>query len=314
MRILSLFDGLSGAYIALQRAGIKIDEYYASEIDKYATAISKYNFPDIKRLGDVRDIKASQLPKIDLVIGGSPCTSFSIAGKRDGFKGKSGLFWEFARLVKECKPKYFLLENVASMKKEWRDIISKELEVESIMINSSLLSAQNRKRLYFTNIPNITQPKDRGIILQDILEDNVEDKYFLSKEQLDRAIYYKGAKSTPREKNGFKYFFKEGAMSLTNEYKKSLPLLASGSGSISRSSNLVKVDQIVESKTDIRKITPTECEALQTIPKNFTKKGIINNKEINISNTQRYKALGNGFTIDVIAHILKELNTFCIKK
>ena len=152
LNVLSLFDGMSCGRLALERAGIKVNNYFASEIDKYAIQVAKHNYPNTQHIGDVTKVKASELPKIDLLIGGSPCQSFSNAGNGTGFDGKSGLFYEYVRLLKECKPKYFLLENV-KMKKQWQDIISKELGVEPIKINSNLVSAQNRERLYWTNIP-----------------------------------------------------------------------------------------------------------------------------------------------------------------
>ena len=171
MRVLSLFDGISCGRVALERAGISIDTYYASEIDKYAIAISQKNYPDIIRLGDVRDIDFSQfIGKIDLIMGGSPCQDLSIAKKnRQGLSGeRSGLFWKFVEAVETIKPKYFLLENVASMSKENRDIITNTLGVEPVLINSALVSAQQRKRLYWCNW-EVTQPKDKGIYLKDIL-------------------------------------------------------------------------------------------------------------------------------------------------
>lgn len=166
MNVLSIFDGMSCGRIALERAGIKVDNYYASEIDKYAIQIAKKNYPDIIHIGDVTKVKANDLPKIDLLIGGSPCQGFSFAGKQLNFEDeRSKLFFEFVRLLEECKPKYFLLENV-KMKKEYQDIISSYLGVEPIKINSSLVSAQNRERLYWTNIPNIRQPEDKGIFIK----------------------------------------------------------------------------------------------------------------------------------------------------
>lgn len=175
MNILSLFDGISCAYLALQRAGIPIEKYYACEVDKYAIQISKAMFPDIVHLGDIFNIGFHNLPKIDLLCGGSPCQDLSVAkSNRQGLKGsKSCLFWEYVRVWKEYKPTYFLFENVASMKKEDRDIITQTFGVEPIMINSALVSAQQRKRLYWTNIPNIQQPKDKGILLKDILENRL---------------------------------------------------------------------------------------------------------------------------------------------
>ena len=150
MNVLSLFDGMSCGRIALERAGIKVDKYYASEIDKYAITITKKNFPNTIHIGDVTKIKAEDLEPIDLLMGGSPCQGFSFAGRQLNFDDpRSALFFEFVRLLKECKPKYFLLENVR-MKKEYQDVITEHLGVEPIMINSALVSAQNRKRLYWT--------------------------------------------------------------------------------------------------------------------------------------------------------------------
>ena len=158
MNVLSLFDGMSCGQIALDKLGIKVDNYFASEIDKYAIQVTQKNYPNTKQIGSITEVKGEDLPKIDLLFGGSPCQSFSIAGNGSGFDGKSKLFWEFVRVLKECKPKYFLLENV-KMKKEWQDVISKALGVEPILIDSSLITAARRERLYWTNIPNIQQPK-----------------------------------------------------------------------------------------------------------------------------------------------------------
>src|SRR5210317_2590759 len=170
MNVLSLFDGMSCGQIALNRLGIKYYNYYAAEIDKYAIEVTKKNFPNTIHLGDVTKIKAEDLEPIDLMMGGSPCQGFSFAGRQLNFNDpRSALFFEFVRLLKECKPKYFLLENVR-MKKEYQDVITKHLGVEPIMINSALVSAQNRVRLYWTNIPNITQPQDKNLMLKDILE------------------------------------------------------------------------------------------------------------------------------------------------
>jgi len=183
MNVLSLFDGISCGRVALERAGIKVDKYYASEIDKYAISISQKNYPDIIQVGSVIDLKGQDFKEIDLIIGGSPCQSFSNAGNRQGFDGKSGLFYEFVRLVKEVKPKYFLLENV-KMKQEWQDVISEEMGVKPIEINSNLVSGQNRERLYWTNIPNIEQPEDKNISITDILQDSVDEKYYLTESNI----------------------------------------------------------------------------------------------------------------------------------
>lgn len=172
MNVLSLFDGISCGQIALRRAGVRIDKYYASEIDKYAIQVTQHNFPKTIQLGDVTKIDFTQfIGKIDLLIGGSPCQDLSVAkNNRKGLEGsRSGLFYKYVEALKIIKPKYFLLENVASMRKEDRETITNILGVEPIMINSALLSAQQRKRLYWTNIPNITQPEDKRIFLKDIL-------------------------------------------------------------------------------------------------------------------------------------------------
>lgn len=173
MNVLSLFDGMSCGQVALNKLGIEYENYFASEIDKHAIQVTQKNYPNTKQIGSVVDVKGSDLPKIDLLFGGSPCQDLSKA-KTDGegLKGeRSGLFWEYLRLLKETKPTYFLLENVV-MKKEWADIISEELGVEPIEINSNLVSAQNRRRMYWTNIPNVGQPKDRCITLGDIIYDD----------------------------------------------------------------------------------------------------------------------------------------------
>ncbi len=200
MNVLSLFDGMSCGRIALERLGIPVDKYYASEIDKYAIQVSEANYPDIIRLGDVCDVKAEDLEPIDLIIAGSPCQGFSFAGKQLAFDDpRSALFFEFVRLLKECKPKYFLLENVR-MKKEFLDVITEQVSscyesqdvapqfvdlvgnvrFEPIFINSALVSAQNRQRFYWTNIPGIEQPEQRGIVLRDILETTPADPTLMS--------------------------------------------------------------------------------------------------------------------------------------
>jgi DNA (cytosine-5)-methyltransferase 3A len=189
MNVLSLFDGMSCGRIALERLGIPVDNYYASEIDKYAIQVSQANYPNIIQVGDVTELDTSTLPKIDLIMGGSPCQGFSFAGKQLAFDDpRSALFFEFVRCVKELQPKYFLLENVR-MKKEYLDVISEYMGVEPIMINSALVSAQNRVRYYWTNIPEIEQPEQRGIVLRDILETNTSNEY-LAGENLQKN--YKG--------------------------------------------------------------------------------------------------------------------------
>ena len=194
MNILSLFDGMSCGRLALDRLGIKVDKYYASEIDKYAIQVSSANYPDIIQIGDVCDVKGEDYPDIDLVLAGSPCQGFSFAGNQLAFDDpRSALFFEFVRILKEVKPKYFLLENV-KMKKEFLDVISEQVGVEPILINSALVSAQNRLRYYWTNIPGVEQPEDRGIVLRDILETEPDEKYDISEAKVDRVLNAKRGK------------------------------------------------------------------------------------------------------------------------
>lgn len=289
MNVLSLFDGISAGMVALKRAGICVENYYASEIDKYAIEISKKNYPEIVQLGDVTNLDCSQLGEIDLLIGGSPCQSFSVAGKQEGFNGKSGLFWEYVRVLRQIKPKYFLFENV-KMKKEWRDVISEALGVDPVEINSSLVSAQNRTRLYWSNIPNITQPTDKGILLADILDNGIalQDK----SQTVLATIHKENAKSMcTRGKFGLlvETVDREKAYCLDANYWK---------GTNVEQYLQKKRRQIVYTENGFRKLSPTECERLQTFSYGYTE---------GISNTQRYKALGNSWTVDVIAHIFKEI-------
>ena len=277
INVLSLFDGMSCGQIALNKLGIKYDNYYASEIDKFAIGITKKNYPNTIHLGDVRDVKGEDLPKIDLLFGGSPCQSFSNAGKGEGFEGSSGIFWEYVRVLKEVKPKYFMLENV-KMKKEWQDIISKELGVEPIAINSSLLSGQNRPRLYWTNIPGVEQPEDKGIKLKDILEDdNLVDKQHLMTPKA--MIYMDGLRNGKQRWDYHKNPLDGKAACIVASFYK-----LSGLGVL----DYRKLGK------PCRRLTPVECERLQTVPDNYTESA---------SRTQRYKMIGNGWTVDVIAHI-----------
>lgn len=385
INVLSLFDGLSGARIALDKLGIKCN-YYASEIDKYAIQVSKYNYPDIIRLGDIKNIKGKNLPQIDLLIGGSPCQDLSVAKKdRQGLAGtRSGLFYEYVRLLKKCKPKYFILENVNSMPKESKKIISEILGVEPIIINSALVSAQNRKRLYWVGelingiyqTVKIEQPEDKHIYLKDILEKNVDKSHYIkninelnwitdSKRIKKKYCQFNGNKSlclmarTYANWNGT-YIDKpirigqigKGGQGdrIYSPRGKSVNLSANGGGGgaktglyhISHGYKKEKIEQVNKyptlcgqsprskhlliEKSNIRKLVPIECERLQTIPDNYTQYGLKKvdtskytqlqvdildqrpeweYKTIKISNTQRYKMLGNGFTTDVIVHILK---------
>jgi DNA (cytosine-5)-methyltransferase 3A len=282
MNILSLFDGISCGQVALNRAGISYDNYYASEIDKFAIQIADKNYPHIKRLGNVLDVKHTDLPHIDLLIGGSPCKTVSRAGNGKGFDGESGLFWEFLRILNETKPKYFLLENV-KMKKEWMNIITENLGVQPIHINSNLLSAQNRPRTYWTNIPGVTLPEDRKIYLSDIIPNN---PVCFTERRTEEA------KQIRREnrKNGIDFSPRRMKEIVARTDGKSNCLTAT----FSSKEHMVKTDI----DDYMRKLTPNEWELLQTLPLNYTD---------GVSDNQRYKMIGNGWTVDVIAHILKNI-------
>jgi len=357
MNVLSLFDGMSCGQIALNQLDIKVDKYYASEIDQYAMQITKKNFPNTIHIGDVTKIKAEDLEPIDLLMGGSPCQGFSFAGRQLNFDDpRSALFFEFVRLLKECKPKYFLLENVR-MKKEYQDVITEHLGVEPIMINSSLVSAQNRKRLYWSNIPNITQPQDKFLMLKDILEDLPLTSNIKNPERLiERSTYFQfdvsgkrhnsqqdrirkldkpssclssssasipkilcgrlvnrkiNPKTGKRDDNNSNLEYKQklenrkdnksGCLTTVQKdnvlvREKSKTVRTGGRGSYDRH----EWDSVGNKGTELyyRKLTPTECERLQTVPNGYTE---------GVSKTQRYKMLGNGWTVEVIKHILKEV-------
>jgi DNA (cytosine-5)-methyltransferase 3A len=434
LNILSLFDGMSCGQQALERAGIQVDNYFASEIDKYAMQVTMANYPNTKQLGSVVNVNGYDLPKIDLLMGGSPCQSFSFAGKRKGmstkceteiltldhylelksdgyeFEGQSYLFWEFMRLLKECKPKYFLLENV-EMGEKWEKVLSKAIGVNGIHINSGLVSAQNRKRIYWTNIgmqPGglfgdlvsiIEKPKDKCILLKDVLQREVDEKYFLSgKIQNQFKSYSFGGNVVGTTKPEFRtigqrdeVYGENGKMGCLNstDYKQPKQILCKneiikidrqgniknnqdkasslsvgghghgnhsdmdlivhnmmprsgdpkkgGTGHLSRkdgktycldtgNTNAVEIKSIMLGRSEswgapekqdgkhftlckgqshgikynnaIRRLTPLECERLQTVKDNYTN---------HVSDSQRYKMLGNGWTVDVIAHIFKYL-------
>ena len=300
MKVISLFDGMSCARIALDRANIPVTEYYSSEIDKYAIQVSQANYPDIIQLGDVQDISFKE-GEIDLLIGGSPCQGFSFAGRQLNFNDpRSKLFFEYVRILKESKPKYFLLENVR-MKKDYQDVISDLLGVQPIAINSSLVSAQNRQRLYWTNIPNVTQPEDKGLVLQDILEDGFVDR---DKSHCLDANYFKGGnlKSYFEKHRRQLVFSKDGLCHVGdadingNDTIKRVYHPEGKAPTLTTMGGGHREPKVSLSEKKYRKLTPLECERLQTVPDNYT---------AHVSNTQRYKMLGNGFTVDVIAHILK---------
>ena len=463
MNVLSLFDGMSCGQIALDQLGIRVDKYYASEIDKYAIAVAKKNYPNTIHVGDITQLDPNDFKNIDLILAGSPCQGFSFAGKQLAFDDpRSALFFEFIRLLKAIKPKYFLLENVR-MKQQYIDVITQQVsecypehqgndlfdsKIEPILINSALLSAQSRQRLYWTNIPNVKQPEDLGIVLKDILEDEVNSEFYHGKKSIAymergndkwqqagkrRADRYE--QNADKEKSftitenwhkGVPYnYFKETKPIQVNPSKKASgrqpyiqdrvfhedgkshsltasfadrtnvatkpkqvgvasdinghdilkrvyspegksptlntmgggnrePKIVSGalrarsknqdgknvswketkpkqmlelrkdekSNSItSVSKDSVVVSKIREKSKTVRsggrasydrhewdsvdelhwrKLTPLECERLQTVPDNYT---------ASVSNTQRYKMLGNGWTVEVIAHILTNMET-----
>ena len=440
MKVLSLFDGMSCGRIALDQLGIPVEKYYASEIDKYAIQVSQANYPDIEQVGDICNLDPKDYKDINLILAGSPCQGFSFAGKQLAFDDpRSALFFEFIRLLKEIKPKYFLLENVR-MKKEFLQVISEQVSecypeipfgIEPIFINSSLLSAQSRQRYYWTNIPGIKQPEDKGIVLRDILEDNFDSER--DKSHCIDANYFKGASVEQYKKKHRRQLVNKpikvgmnveevkvrkhevnisGLQHLLREMKKesgktnkqiaeetNMPVTkvehwfrTDSSFSIPGDNVWLKLKEVLGIKTDVfdkevmefeyrdgvyeskqrvysengksptltagnseqyiethntpkqvgtavdikghdqikrvysedgksstlttcggghrepkvaiddvywRKLTPVECERLQTVPDNYTN---------HVSNTQRYKMLGNGWTIEVITHILKNMD------
>lgn len=331
MNVLSLFDGMSCGQIALKNLDVKVDNYYASEIDKYAIQIAKKNFPNTIHLGDVTQIPSSVFgangfnTKIDLVMGGSPCQGFSRAGKNLNFDDpRSKLFFEFVRLVEELKPKYFLLENV-KMTKEHRDTISKFLGVEPIYIDSALVSAQTRKRYYWTNIPYIFGPINQHITLRDIIQTEGElknsevDERMVTKlgkaycltARYDGAVWWNSIERSQRTmiRIGDKVVFPEATKKGYAEAGVGEGLDLSYPNSITRRGRALKdkahclttispSQGIINEKYNWRKLTPIECERLQTVPDNYTE---------GVSNAQRYKMLGNGWTVKVIEHILKNM-------
>ena len=309
MNVLSLFDGMSGGQLALQKAGLKVDKYYSCEIDEYAQSVTRYNFPETIFLGDVTKVDFSKLENIDLVCFGSPCQDVSFSGKGAGLEGsRSRLFYKAVEAIKICNPEYFFMENV-KMKQEYQDIISDLLGVQPIFINSADFSAQNRQRLYWTNIPVYawTPCKTK---LQDILETGQVDR---DKSHCLDANYFKGGNlKSYFEKHRRQLVFNrciqvgeadiKGRDILKRVYSpegKAPTLTTCGGGH--------REPKVYVPPLQWRKLTPIECERLQTVPDNYTSKGIRDGKEVKISNTQRYKMLGNGWTIDVIAHIFESL-------
>jgi DNA-cytosine methyltransferase len=310
INVLSLFDGISCGQLALQRAGIPVNQYFASEIDKNAIKVTQHNWPNTIQLGSVVDVKAENLPKIDLLIGGSPCQSFSIAGNKEGFDGKSGLFFEWLRLLKEIQPKHFLLENVL-MKKEWQDKITELVGVEPQMISSSNFSAQARERLYWTNIPYELILPQNNLFLSNVLEREVDSKYSLLNNYKLKCLKNGEARIKVLETN-YRHKHKTSKQNpvLVSEVVGDTPSGRSRQtdrlySSLSKSPTLLanracdlKIDCGSSSMENWRTLTPVEAERLQTVPDNYTSC---------IPDNKRYHALGNGWTVDVIAHILKNI-------
>lgn len=358
MKVLSLFDGISCGRVALERSNIPVEKYYASEVDKYAIQVSEKNYPDIIHIGDVRNINPDDYKDVDMIIGGSPCQCFSFAGRRNGmtttenvkvtsleqymilkqehfqFEGQSYLFWEYVRILSAVHPKYFLLENVV-MAQEWNDIISRALgtiypertnqnemfesaRLEPIEINSALVSAKNRRRLYWTNIQNVGQPKDRGIMLKDIILNAETDR---DKSLCLDASYWEGV--------SYDYYIKKSRRQLVayipEATKKGYTEIHEGEccdftqpgSKTRRGRKMVDKSNCLTTSFDFRqlvkcgalrkeneyaywrKLTPVECERLQTLPDNYTDC---------VSNTRRYQCIGNGWTVDVIAHIFRSIS------
>jgi site-specific DNA-cytosine methylase len=282
MNVLSLFDGISCGQEALKRAGIKVDNYFASEIDKHAIKIAMKNYPNTIQLGDVTKINSKDLPKIDMLIGGSPCQGFSFAGKQLNFNDdRSKLFFEYVRLNNELQPKWFLLENVP-MKKQYERVITNQLKIAPVEINSSWIAAQNRPRLYWTNIPIRGLPEDKKLFIKDIIMDCEHKEVKIKNKDCIRLFKNHGQHAqTKKHKGGQGYYFV-------------LPT----SKSFCLTTNTNSVPKVLY-KNKIILLNPIECERLQTLSDNYTE---------GIADNQRYKCLGNGWTVEVISWIFSFIN------
>lgn len=279
INVLSLFDGISCGQVALNNAGIKVNNYFASEIDKYAIKVTQSNYPNTKQIGDVTKVKGADLPEIDLLMGGSPCQGFSFAGAGLNFEDeRSKLFFEFVRLIDEIKPKYWLLENV-NMKQEYQDIISDMLGVKPVKLNSKLTSSQNRLRLYWANF-EITEPRDKKLVIGDLVGVEVENRY--DKPIVLRNIYPK------KGQNGNIYSIEGKSKTLSA----GVGITGNGIGS----SNAPKIDW--DNEQGWRRLTARECEMLQNLPNGYCKE---------ISDTQAYKACGNGWEVGMVTHIFNQM-------
>jgi len=279
MNILSLFDGISCGQQALKEIGAPIDNYFASEIDKYAINVTMDMHPNTIQIGDVTKVNGTDLPNIDLLIGGSPCQGFSFAGSGLNFEDeRSKLFFEFVRLLKECNPKYWLLENV-NMKQDWQDVISDLLGVKPKPLNSKLTSAQNRLRLYWANF-EIIEPEDKNLVIGDLVGVDVKNRY--SKPIVLRNIYPK------KGQNGNIYSLEGKSKTLSA----GVGIKGNGIGS----SNAPKIDW--NNEQGWRRLTARECELLQNLPYGYCN---------TVSDTQAYKACGNGWDVGMIKHILTQM-------
>ena len=340
MKVLSLFDGISCGQLALERSKIAVDSYYASEIEPHAIKVAKHNFPNTIEIGDICKVSYKNgvlhtqngdftVGHIDLLIGGSPCTNFSSIGYANGmvsgsteittlsqyldlkekqcvFEGQSYLFWEFLRLLGEVQPNFFLLENVL-MAKKWEEIITQNMKVSPIKINSSLLSAQNRPRLYWTDIPNVVPPTDKNISLASILSDDSDDSDVFHCLTVQRAF--------PRLLNKYGYIPEKFNAYNASRIKNKACALSRGSMVTSSCATLLFVkkenglhfvesgmlDQTYPTKLpdgtyNIRRLSVLECERLQTLPDNYT---LVDG----VSNQKRNEMIGNAWTVDIISHI-----------
>lgn len=296
MRVLSLFDGIGCAALAFKRAGIEIEEYYSSEIDKNCLKLLETKYPNHIQLGDICQIADEDVPVVDIVVGGSPCTSFSRSGNGTGFDGESGLFWEFVRVLNTTKKKnpnvLFLLENVV-MKKEWQDIITGALGVEPIMIDSTLVSAQKRQRLYWTNIQGVEQPQDKGTILLDVVRSVIDSK---DAEKLGTDFkWYDEELGSYCVVNGTTKGYLE--VSEFDSVNLDFPTSKTRRGRVGKlKANTLNTgcNQGFFFDGEVYKFNALECERLQTLPDNYTE---------GFSDSIRRNMIGNGWTVDVISHI-----------
>lgn len=301
MNILSLCDGISCGQVALGKANIKVDKYFSSEIESNAISITQYNYPNTIQIGDIFDVNGYILPKIDLLMSGIPCffwsgsKNYTAKHKRETTPEGIGwsLFEEFDRIRKETKPTYFLLENNYKISDEIRDEISKRLGVEPILIDSALLSAQTRKRYYWTNIPNISIPEDKGILFKDIAV--YDNSLYVTDDRIKQTIKHsKTGKYVKWDLSGKGYYSQQDRAYFGEGKAPTVP----------RCRTETKINLYINDNT-YKKTCPIECERLQTLPDNYTKFGRLEDGTIKeLSKTKRFEAIGNGWTVDVIAYIL----------